>query len=135
MTQKPISNLKQVKVGEELLSPKVDFVFKNLFGSDENVHLTSAFLEGILNRPETDFIKRVLFYNGKLFTRQAKKGKSYHSISKTIIVLVLNFELICDSIDWIHQFTYYDKVKYVEFTKLSEIITIELPKLRKTTNT
>ena len=78
---------------------------------------------------KTDFTKRVLFYNSKLFTRQAKKGKSYHSISKTIIILVLNFELICDSIEWIHQFTYYDSVKNAEFTNLSEIITIELPKL------
>ena len=43
--------------------------------------------------------------------------------------MVLNFELICDSIEWIHQFTYYDSVKNAEFTNLSEIITIELPKL------
>ncbi len=181
MSQNPICNLNLVKVGEELLSPKVDFVFKNLFGSDENIHLTSSFLEGILKRPEsdfkelkfldptlereyeddkkgildilielkdgtninielqvlekTDFSKRVLFYNGKLITRQAKKGKSYHSISKTIIVLVLNFELICDSMKYIHQFTYYDKVNNVELTDLSEIITIELPKLGITENT
>ncbi len=42
--------------GTEILSPKVDFAFKKLFGSEENKQILIAFLQSILSIPKEDYV-------------------------------------------------------------------------------
>lgn len=48
---------------DKLMDLKVDYAFKQLFGSEKNKDLTVVFLNAILKRTDRDTIKEILFAN------------------------------------------------------------------------
>ena len=48
---------------EKFIDLKVDFAFKQMFGSEKNKHITIVFLNAILQRTGRDSIKEVTFIN------------------------------------------------------------------------
>ena len=52
--QKTISNKKEVKLIENLLNPKIDYVFKRIFGHIGNEEITKSFIEAITKEKLTD---------------------------------------------------------------------------------
>ena len=56
----------------ELFDPKVDFVFKRIFGHDEEIFI--SFANSVLNYPEHKKIKTVTYINNE-FNRDSKEDK------------------------------------------------------------
>ncbi|GLC87276.1 Rpn family recombination-promoting nuclease/putative transposase [Lysinibacillus piscis] len=50
----------------KLMDLKVDFAFKQLFGSERNKHITVVFLNAILQRTKRDSIKEITFLNQEM---------------------------------------------------------------------
>jgi predicted transposase/invertase (TIGR01784 family) len=56
----------------ELFDPKVDFVFKRIFGHDEEIFI--SFANSVLNYPEHKKIKSVTFINNE-FNKDSEEDK------------------------------------------------------------
>ncbi len=77
----------------------------------------------------SSFKDRALYYLSRLVTGQMQTGKHYSQISKTISILVLNYELIHDTINYKNVYHFCDLQTRSEFSDKLEIITLELPKI------
>ncbi len=58
------------------MSPKVDFVFKLIFGDEKNKDLLIAFLSAVLGVPAEDF-KGIEIINSELLREFAEEKKEY----------------------------------------------------------
>jgi len=90
-----------------------------------NIEMQQAFFKDINNR--------VLYYWGKAFTRDLKKGQSYNTLSKQISILIADFSLF----NWKSPTKYHgifklkEKVEDQIFSDALEIHVLELPKIKK----
>jgi predicted transposase/invertase (TIGR01784 family) len=64
-----------------------------------------------------------------MITEQLGSGNDYDKINKVISIIIMNENLIANSLDYHHCFTFYDPKHAVELTDLVEIHTLELQKL------
>ena len=76
-----------------LLSPKIDSVFQVLFGEVGSEFITKELLEAILGVNTNEIIERMLYYWGRAYIRNLKKGESYQNLERTIVILLLNGEI------------------------------------------
>ena len=80
-----------------------------------------------------NIIERILYYWSRLYSRQMKKGENYKELSKTVVILITNFEI--KEIKEIEELDYYTKWQIMEInnriilTEKLEIYIIELPKI------
>lgn len=51
---------------EKLMDLKVDYAFKQLFGSEQNKNITVVFLNAILAKTGRDKVKEILFVNQEI---------------------------------------------------------------------
>ena len=83
--------------------------------------------------PETR--ERMVYYVAKLITEQMGCGDDYDAIRRVISIVILDEELIPDSVKYHHRFTLFDPEGKaplgVELTDVIEINTLELRKLPK----
>lgn len=83
---------------------------------------------------EADYDKRALYYWGKLYTEQLKKGDSYSDLSKAIGIHILNFISIPKSSAYHNVFNIYEKNSDLLYFKDLELHTIELRKFTDDSN-
>jgi predicted transposase/invertase (TIGR01784 family) len=80
---------------------------------------------------QVHYIKRILFYNDKLYVEQLQTGEAFGNINKSISVSILNFNLLENEID-IHNVYRYSNVKsFNQLTDIKELHFIELKKFDK----
>lgn len=75
--------------------------------------------------------KRILFYLGKMYTGQLRKGDGYEKLQKCIHVSVLDFVHFQEDEECYHIINLRDKKTGKLYTDLLEIHFLELPKLPK----
>lgn len=73
--------------------------------------------------------KRVLFYLGKMYSDQIRKGDSYEKLKKCIHVSILDFEHFPDDKECYRTIRLQDVKTGEEYTDLFELQILELPKL------
>ena len=78
-----------------------------------------------------DWDKRVLFYLGKMFTDQLKKGDSYSKLKKCIHISILDFVHFSNNEDCYHVIKFCNERTGQIYTDLLEIQILELKKLPK----
>lgn len=78
-----------------------------------------------------DWDKRVLFYLGKMFTDQLKKGDSYSKLKKCIHISILDFVHFHENEDCYHVIKFCNERTGHVYTELLEIQILELQKLPK----
>jgi len=79
--------------------------------------------------------ERCVYYQSKLVTEQITTGQDYSKIKRVVSIIITDFVLIDEDIKYHNQFRYRTK-EGIEFTDLTEINVLELPKLpMKTDNT
>jgi predicted transposase/invertase (TIGR01784 family) len=79
------------------------------------------------------FITRMVYYNAKLVLSQLLSGDHYSKLKRSVSIFILDFELIDDG-EYYHCFRFYDKANDRELTDLTEMVTIELPKVEALTD-
>ena len=70
-------------------------------------------------------------YHSRIFGNQLKRGQDYEEVKQVISILITDYNLIPESPDFIHEFTYGDQKRNVELTDKSKIVSLELPKTDK----
>jgi predicted transposase/invertase (TIGR01784 family) len=82
-------------------------------------------------RDEGNFIERILFYWGSVYTQQIESGVDYHKLKRTILISILDFTLFEDSEDfWENSHIFRNKAKK-RLTDLLELHFLELKKMRQ----
>lgn len=83
--------------------------------------------------PQPEIIDRILYYWGRIYTRQIKKSEKYDSLERTIQILIIDFK-----IKELEGLEYLSKWKIIEEKQRKQILTdkleidiIELPKIEK----
>ncbi|MDR3337992.1 MAG: Rpn family recombination-promoting nuclease/putative transposase, partial [Treponema sp.] len=108
----------------KMLSPLLDFVFKDLFGDVRriiNVEIQAA------SFPE--LTKRFVLYSAKLLTGQIKKGGDYRDIEPVVSIIILNDTLVPDDKNYYNTYRIRNVETGVELTGVLEINLLELSKL------
>ena len=77
------------------------------------------------------FRKRIAYYNAKMITEQISDSEQYEKINPVVNIVITNHILIAESDDYYHHFRFSDLEKGIVFSDISEIHTLELPKLPK----
>ncbi len=118
----------------EIVKPKIDVVFKKLFGDPENIHILKGFVSAVLNIPKED-IKELVVENGELLPEYADEKFGRVDLKITLYDgRKLNIELqACWYQDykdrtlfyWSRMFTYGFK-KGMEYRALSETICVNI---------
>ena len=79
-----------------------------------------------------DIIERMLYYWGKLYTRNIKAGEDYSELKRTIVILIADFE-----VKGLEEQGYHSKWKIIEKKKRKTILTndlelhiLEIPKIK-----
>jgi len=83
--------------------------------------------------PIPEMKERVVFYQSKMVTGQISSGKDYSVIKRVVSIIISDFETVENSDKYHHQFRYRTE-DGIEFTKLTEINTLELCKLTPETD-
>lgn len=74
---------------------------------------------------------RILFYLGKMYTGQLKKGEPYENLKKCIHVSILDFIHFPDDKRCYHKISFCDTKTGIPYTDLMELHILELKKLPK----
>ena len=74
---------------------------------------------------------RILFYMSKLITEQINESEHYESIKRVVTIVITDYPLIKESVNYHHHFGLFDIESKVLFTDILEIHTLEIPKARK----
>ena len=77
-----------------------------------------------------NFVPRILYYNSRMIADQLSRGENYRQIKKVISIVIADFTIFHYSETYKHSFKYYDKATNETLTDLSEILILELPKVR-----
>ena len=75
------------------------------------------------------FKQRMMFYNARMITEQIGDSEQYEQINPVVNIVITNHTLIAESNSYHHHFRLADLEKQVIFSDLTEIHTLELPKL------
>ena len=78
--------------------------------------------------PIPEMKERTVYYQSRMITGQITSGQDYSVIKRIVSIIITDFEIIPDSEKYHHQFRYRTS-DGIEFTKLTEINTLELEKL------
>ena len=80
-----------------------------------------------------EIIERILFYWGKAYTRNLKKGQSYQNLERTIVIILLNGEIPkLKELDFISKYKLIEtKERKIVLTNLLELDIIEMSKIYK----
>nr|WP_235606701.1 Rpn family recombination-promoting nuclease/putative transposase [Bacillus cereus] len=166
---KPMSN-------QQLVNLRIDFAFKQLFGTSGNEDILIAFLNAILQdslespivslqledphlhreheedklsildisatldtgtkvnveiqlNNNHDMIKRSLYYWGRLYTSQLKKGMPYSSLYKTITINLLNFVMFPEYEAFHTTGILWNQQQQKKLSDDIEVHIVEIPKL------
>jgi len=100
---------------------------------DVKIHTTSGTIINveIQVEPDAPLRERVQFYQAKMLTEQIDEGDGYDVIKPVVSIVITDFHLIEGSKAYHHRFRFYDADNNVEFSRVQEINTLELPKLPK----
>ena len=77
---------------------------------------------------------RIEFYNAKMLVEQTKSGDQYSTMKKNISILIINEIMFPESNSYHHCFERYDIKNKVKFPGTTEIHTLEMPKLPKSSD-
>ncbi|MNI55089.1 PD-(D/E)XK nuclease family transposase [compost metagenome] len=80
----------------DLLDPRVDFVFKRIFGSENNKDVLLFELIDIEMQlfNKYDIEKRTLFYWSKRYASQLSEGDKYPELKKCVTINILNYSFL-----------------------------------------
>ena len=101
----------------------LDILVKQRNGTRINLEI-QVIMQGIW--PE-----RTVFYSGKVFARQLKKGDPYEKLNKFIHIGILNFKLYPRSQEYFSRFLLMDSKEHKLYTEKLEICILELPKVKE----
>ena len=99
----------------------LDIKIKTRSGHYLNVEMQVNLVKGLESRIE--------FYNAKMLVEQMKSSDEYSTIKRSISILILNNIMFPKSNSYHHCFERYDIKNKVPFPGVTEIHTLELPKL------
>ncbi|MCM1990263.1 Rpn family recombination-promoting nuclease/putative transposase [Oceanirhabdus seepicola] len=110
-----------------LLDPKIDFVFKKIFGSEtSNNEIINVEIQ---LKNEYNMIKKSLYYWSKLYEEQLGQGEDYSKLKRTVCINILNFKYLNN--DKFHNgYRLKERETGEELTDVMEIHFIEIPKLK-----
>ena len=120
-----------------LLNPKIDFVFKKIFGSEEHPEILISFLNAVL-KPKKPIVSVEIknsdlekeYYWSKLYEEQLSEGDRYDKLSRTVCINILDFKYLKN--DRFHNGYRLKEIETnEELTDLQEIHFIEIPKLKR----
>jgi predicted transposase/invertase (TIGR01784 family) len=74
------------------------------------------------------FKQRVSYYNSRMLVDQVRRGEDYTKIERVVSIVVTDFEMFPNDA-YHNRFRMYDKRTHTEFSDISEINTLELPKI------
>ena len=158
---------------KKLLSPKLDVVFKAIFGEPGDESITKGFLETVLKEPiekidlsknpilrrefkdeklgildilaeingkeevnielqivdRKNIVERILYYWSKLYSRQIRTGEEYEKLSKTIVILITNYEIKNIDEDYHTKWQIMEVDKKIILTDKLELHIIMLPRI------
>ncbi|ARF15955.1 Rpn family recombination-promoting nuclease/putative transposase [Sporosarcina ureae] len=161
---------------KNLVDLKIDFAFKELFGSGKNKAITIIFLNAILKRtgrnsikevtfinPEIgaeyeddklsrldilvttqdrhqiniemqftnqyDMVNRSVYYWARLYSEQNKRGMAYNTLQPTIMMNIMNFNLISETEGYHTTYHLHEDEKKFRIADGLELHFIEIPKL------
>ncbi|MDR1607027.1 MAG: Rpn family recombination-promoting nuclease/putative transposase [Deltaproteobacteria bacterium] len=79
-------------------------------------------------------IQRIIYYHSKLLSQQLISGDKYESLKTVVSIVVTDFIFIGDKFSPVyhHRFLYHDPDHNVTFSNISEIHTLELPRVSAT---
>ena len=124
-----------------LMSPKVDYCFKELLAYSE---IRKGFIAAILNKDPEEIAEttlmptmapfefwnnRVIFYLSKMYAEQVKEGDKYKNLKPCIQVSILNFNLFHEDRTCFREIAFCDLTTKQKYTDLLEIYVLELKKL------
>lgn len=85
---------------------------------------------------QSEIIERILYYWGRVYTKQMKSGQNYNVLQKTIVILIANF-----NVSGLEDLEYHSSWKIIEekyrttiLTEKLELHIIELPKIVEVSN-
>ena len=167
--------IKRIYVNK-LMDLKIDFAFKELFGSEKNKEITIVFLNAILKRTgrntikevtfenleiggeylddkqsrldifvttqdqqqiniemqftnQFDMVNRSIYYWARLYSEQNKKGMKYSALKPTIMINILNFDLIKETNAYHTTYHLHEDEEKFRIADGLELHFIEIPKL------
>ena len=74
-------------------------------------------------------LERIVYYHCRLFGDQLQQGHDYDELERTISLLITDFPLIGEEINYFNRYLYMNPVTHNIFSYISEIDTLELPKI------
>ncbi|WP_138418204.1 Rpn family recombination-promoting nuclease/putative transposase [Aquibacillus sediminis] len=127
---------------------KVDYAFKQLFGSEKNKDITVVFLNAILDllvvtnadewinveiqfTNKYDMVKRSIYYWSGAYRQPMKKGKTYKELRPVIAINILNFNLFQQTEQFHTTYHLYEDKQKFKLTNVMEFHFIEMVKLIK----
>ena len=158
---------------QPILKPKIDLIFKLIFGTEPNLDILTDFLKCVLNIKDDEFIgieiidphtrtekindkmsildiklnttrgiinveiqlnkytdmeDRIIFGISKSITNQKHSGNNY-KLKKVVTILITDYVLIAEHEQYHDIFNYNSKKTGHTFSSITEIHTLELPKL------
>ena len=81
---------------------------------------------------EADFIKRVQFYAGRAYSKQARAGGKYKHLKEVIVISIVNFILFPEDEDYRSDYALLNVKTYKRDLKDYYFTFLELPKFHKT---
>jgi hypothetical protein len=119
----------------ELMTPKIDFVFKLLFGNEKDTSFLISFLNAALDLTGEQAINSVIIMN-PVNDRQTKEDKLSIMDVKAqtndeTAINILDFDLLGEETRFHNRFRFLETETHKELTDAGEIHFMELPVLRR----
>jgi predicted transposase/invertase (TIGR01784 family) len=73
--------------------------------------------------------ERCVYYQAKLITEQLSSGQPYTEIKRVISIIITDFVLVPENVEYHNQFRFRSDKDGADFTDITEINVLELPKL------
>jgi predicted transposase/invertase (TIGR01784 family) len=79
--------------------------------------------------PYSELKSRIVYYSAKMITEQVGSGEDYSNIKQVISIIITDYTMIPENVQYHNRYTLYSPETQSEFTDIIEINTLELPKI------
>jgi predicted transposase/invertase (TIGR01784 family) len=98
---------------------------------DVKVHTKSGMVIDveIQVKPASEMRERVMVYAMMMLREQIKRGGKYENVQRVISIIITNFLMLDEEDDYLNSYAFLNKVSGKPFTRMVELLILELPKL------
>ncbi len=105
-------------MSHQIAKPKIDYVFKQLFGTEKNIHLLRYFLGIVLDLPETELKRIELLPTEKIREYEGDKSSFFDISARINGEEKINIEIqVVDELNMVHRSLYYWSNMYAKEMK------------------